>query len=152
MTSTISQKITAALAQFEHGVRTNEAKTPYTFLKDGAPESLNDAIHAAHGDRLPDDFIFSKFEDILSTLDGYTINNADDLDEHRAEIVDGLVDIYTAGLTAWLASDIRNVEYLTYAMEEHGEGADGFKILAIAQYLAIDEIYSAVMDYLTKEE
>ena len=149
---TITQKIAAALKEFEHGTRT-ETKKPYNFIKQTAPVGLHDAIRNAHGDRLPDDFIFSKFEDILSRLEDYTINKADDLDDNRPEIVDSMVDVYTSDLTAWLAEDIRNVYYLNEALESHTErDTDGFKLLAMAQYLAIDEIYGAVAEYLTEEE
>ncbi len=118
-------------------------------FKDNASDELKDSVRKAHGDRLPDDWIFNKYHSILDDLFGYDIKNADDLEEKRSEVVDGLVDPYTANLTSWLNANVNNVNYLTEALEDHGEGCDGFKILQMAQYAAINEIYSEVVDLLT---
>lgn len=119
-----------------------------TILQDTAPKALRDSVHQAHGDRLPDDWIFDKYVEILERLAEYELTNVDSLEENRAEIVDGLVDVYTSDLTAWLNKDNRNVYYLTEAQEEYGQQEDGFKLLAMAQYMAINEIYSEVVSYL----
>jgi len=116
-----------------------------TVLKDGAPEDLLESIHQAHGDRLPDDWVYDKYHSILDAISGY---DNDDLDEIRPEIVDGLVDVYTSDLTAWLHSSNYNVYYMTEAQEEYGAQEDGFKLLQMAQYKAIDEIYGYVQNYL----
>lgn len=121
-------------------------------LKDDAPESLRDSIHEAHGDRMPDDWIYGKYQSILADLSGYTITCADDIEENRAEIVDGLVDAYTSDLTAWLNISPHNVYYMTEAQEEYGAQEDGFKILQMAQYKAIDEIYGEVANYLKSKQ
>lgn len=148
----LSKKIESTLEHFAHVKRgTGDSAKSITILKDTAPEELRDSIRAAHGDRMPDDWIFSTYENILGAFSNYTITTADSLEDNRSEIVDGLVDVYTSELTGWLHRDNRNVYYLTEALEEHSEGADGFKILAIAQYLAIDEVAGEVINYLTKE-
>jgi hypothetical protein len=119
-----------------------------TILKDNAPEALNDSIRKAHGERLPDDWIFAKYVEVLEVLEGYDLDKPDSLADNRHEIVDGMVDVYTSGLTAWLNSHNDNVYYLTEAQEEFGPIEDGLKLLAMAQYKAIDEIYSEVVSYL----
>lgn len=146
---TISQKITDTLKYFDTVKRGegDDAKT-ITIYKETAPDALKDSIRAAHGDRMPDDWIFSTYESILSTFDGYTINSADDLEEHRAEVVDSCVDVYTSDLTAWLASSVYNVEYLDEAMSEY-EPKDGIGLLTYAQSIAINEIAGHVIEYLT---
>jgi len=111
--------------------------------------ALHDSVMKAHGDRLPDDWIFDKYHSILGTIADYDIERASDLDDKRSEIVDGLVDVYTSDLTAWLHSDNRNVYYLEEAQKEYGEAPDGFALLMRAQYMAIDEIFSEVQELLT---
>ena len=143
--------ITEALSWFESKQRNDDT---IIVLKSGAPEALIDSVYTAHGDRLPDDWIYNTYYHVLEAFSGYTIENADDLEKNRQEIVDGLVDVYTANLTAWLASNNNNVSYITEAQEEYGDGAqtDGFKILQMAQYKAIDEIAGEVINYLTSQE
>ena len=133
------------LAFFEQKKRGDEN---IIVLKSEAPKALRDSVMDAHGDRLPNDWIYNQYYSILETLSNYTIESADDIEENRSEIVDGLVDVYTSDLTAWLNSDNRNVYYMTEAQEEYGNQADGFKLLAMAQYKAIDEIFSEVESYL----
>ena len=142
---TIEKVINDTLAQFEVVKRGDNS---IVVLKQDAPEALRDSVHSAHGDRLPDDWIYDKYQSILSTLAGYTITDADGLEDNRAEIVDGLVDVYTSDLTAWLNSHNANVYYMTEAQEEYGAQTDGFKLLMSAQYMAIDEIAGEVISYL----
>jgi hypothetical protein len=117
-------------------------------LKDNAPAELQESVHNAHGDRLPSDWIYDKYESILSSISDY---DSKELDDIRAEIVDGLVDVYTSNLTEWLNDDNRNVYYLSEALAEYGDGDDGFALLAQAQYRAIDEIFGEVAGLLEKE-
>jgi len=138
--------------QFKTSKRTDGNE--YVYLPDDAPdhEAIKSALYKAHGDgeRLPDDWIYATFQDLLERISGYTIETPNDLDEYRHEIVDSAVDIYTHDLTAWLHSDNRNVYYLTAVQDEYGPVEDGSKLLAMAQYMAIDEIMSAVCDLLAE--
>lgn len=117
------------------------------------PEELQQALYKAHGDRLPSDWIYSTFSSILERMQEYDSNILEDFEEYRGEIVDSLVDTYTHDLTAWLHDHNGNVYYLTEALEEF-EPKDGFQALAMAQYQAINEIYSEVYQLLenTKDE
>jgi len=139
------KKIEKYLSFFEVKKRGNDN---IVILADNAPPDLQDSISKAHGDRLPDDWIFDIYHSILDALMQYDINSLDDLDNNRAEIVDGLVDPYTSNLTAWLNSSNYNVHFITEAQEEFGPETDGFKILQMAQYKAIDEIYGHIVDLL----
>lgn len=121
-------------------------------LKPEAPQALKDSIRAAHGDRLPDDWIYNKYQSIVSNLSGYTISNTDDLEENRPEIVDGLVDVYNNDRTAWLASHLGNAALVDEARAEYGgDCSDVFDMIGKGQYYAIDQIYSEVVSYLTAE-
>ena len=123
--------------------RNGEKKTIVVFA-DNASEDLKDSVRKAHGEQLPSDWIFDKYHSILDAMTQY-----DDIEDNRSEIVDGLVSVYTSDLTEWLNSNNSNVYYLTEALEE-SEEKDGFRALALAQYKAIDEIYSEVENLLTK--
>jgi hypothetical protein len=120
-----------------------------TILKPNAPKELYDSVMNAHGDRLPNDWIFDKYESILSNIGEYEDRELDDI---RGEIVDGLVDCYTSDLTSWLNESPYNVYYIDEAREQYGESESGFNMLSMAQYKAIDDIFSEVVALLEKED
>jgi len=122
---------------------TRQDGSSYCYLNDSAPEQLKNAVRTAHGERFPDDFIYSTFLSLLERIGDYDIADRDQLDELRGEIVDGEVDVMTYDLTKWLNSDVRNVYYLTEALEEGI--IDGFQALTLAQYKAIDEVMEEVI-------
>ena len=143
---TISENIDKALEYFDHIKRGDET---ITVLKENAPEELKQAIHNAHGDRLPDDWIYDKFESILSNLSEYPVDNAGKLDDYRHEIVDGLVDIYNSELTAWLADGLDNIAIVDEAVAELGAPEGVIKSIQWGQYKKLDEIYGEIVNYLT---
>lgn len=128
-------------------VKKRDNGNSFVIFTDNASDSLKNAVQKAHGDDLPSDWVFGTFADLLQSLSDYNINSLDDVDIYRDEIVDNYVDIYTANLTAWLASNINNLYYLTEALEQSDE-KDGFKILALAQYIAIDDVFSHISQLL----
>lgn len=136
------------LAYFEI---TKRGEDTIVILKDNTPEALRDSVRKAHGEKLPDDWIYDKYHSVLDALTQYNFESTDDLEEKRPEIVDSLVDMYTRDLTKWLNDSPYNVYYITEAQEEYGVQEDGFKILQMAQYKAIDEIAGEVIGYLTQE-
>lgn len=118
-------------------------------FKDTASQKLKNSVMEAHGDRLPSNWIFSKYLMLLLTLSDYDIPNMDAVNEFRGEIVDSCVDAYTSDLTEWLNDNNQNVFYLSEALDEsRGDRFNGFDLLASAQYLAIDEIYSEIVKLL----
>ena len=142
----MDKKIEKYLSFFTTKKRGNDTIAIFT---DDAPEELRNSVMNAHSERLPDDWLFDKYQSILAALADYDIKNIDDVEDNRSEIVDGLVDSYTGSLTAWLNSSPYNVYYITEAQEEYGAEMDGFKILAMAQYKPIDDIFSEVVSLLT---
>lgn len=127
---------------------------PFTKLKDDAPQELRDAVRDAHGDRMPSDWVYSTFWDLLQKVTEYNCETIDNLEDYRHEIVDGYVDIYTHDLLNWLASSVDNLEYLENAVaERHFVKEDGaWQLLAHTQYLAIDEIMGAIISLLADGE
>lgn len=134
--------------QFTTTKRGNDTIVIFT---DNANKKLRDAVYKAHGDRLPNDWIFSIFSSILDAVGQYNAGTIEELEDNRGEIVDGLVDVYTSDLTAWLNESPANVYYITESQEENGATTDGFQILAMAQYKAIDEVFGSVVELLEKE-
>ena len=65
------------------------------------------------------------------------------------EAIDSEVDPYTSGLTKWLNESNYNVYYLSQALDEYRE-KDGFRALAQAQYLAIEELWNEVFSLFEK--
>lgn len=123
--------------------------TKFIRCSDDATQELKDAVHNAHGDRMPSDWIYQKFSDILGTLVDYEIKTIDDLQDNRSEVVDRLVDVYTSDLTEWLNQSPYNVYYIDEAVKELGATEN---VLGQAQYLAIDEIYTEIVTLLENEE
>lgn len=118
-----------------------------------ATEELQDSVKQAHGDDMPNDFIFSTYADLMQKVTEYELDSSEALEDMRHEIVDGSVDIYTHDLTKWLASDTKNVDYLGQVVDEHtGTCNGGWEVLALAQYKAIDEVMEYVVNLLSKED
>lgn len=119
-------------------------------LKDNAPEWMTDAMHDAHTDgRLPDDWIYENARHIVEDIAG--CESADDVD--TCEIADSYVDIYTASLTQWLASNLRNVEACDEAVSEGlcGEDADLVRRMSVGQYILLDRACAALCSAIEAE-
>lgn len=112
-----------------------------------ASQELKDSVMKAHGERLADDWTFGIYYSILGSLIDSGAKTVEKAQEMEDEIIDGLVDVYTSDLTAWLNSSVDNVFYLERAVKELG-AKDGFQILAGAQYLAIEDIFQEVLNLL----
>lgn len=125
----------------------------FVFMRDNRPQALHDAMYEAHGDKLPSDWIFTTFADLLQKISEYNHETLDDLENDRSEIVDSCTDIYTHDLTGWLHNDNSNLSYLEDAMSERTfvkeDGA--WQVLAYAQYIAIDEIMQHVINLLASD-
>lgn len=126
--------------------------TTRVVLKDDAPKELRDAVQEAHGDKLPNDFIFSTFAGLLNGISEYDVETVEELRNHGYdhEIIDGHVDIYTHDLLQWLASDIDNLEYMSRVMAESVfvEDDGAWQTLARMQYYAIEDIMQFVLSLL----
>lgn len=118
----------------------------FSCLKDGSPKWMTEVIRAVHGEKLPDDTTYSMIEAAASAIadGGDSDNTAED------SIAELEPDVYTAGLTKWLASRADHVYYLTEALEQF-EPKDGFALLAQAQKIQMDEIGFALIHELEKQ-
>lgn len=117
-------------------------------------EELQDAIRTIHGtDILPDDFRFKVIKEVSDTLYmDYQNTELDEIDEKLFEIADPIIDVYTAKLTAWLASHLSRVEYVDQALEELEVHTNTVGLLQYAQACEINDIISRYIDVLRELE
>jgi hypothetical protein len=133
---------------FTRSERTNGDK--YVFLANGSPQWMTDAVHKAHGDTMPDDFIYSFCE---KGADAIAESDEDsDLDTLREAIDDIEPPCYTNEQMKWFAT---NWEYCDQAIEE-GIWQTGGKstiadLVAIGMQTHIREVAYALLDALIEE-
>lgn len=124
--------------------------------KNSCNDSDRDLIRSFHGmDILPDDFRFETIVNLLDKLNEYEFETVEDIRDHGIdhEIVDRLIDVYTAHLTAWLASHNSRVEFCNEAVSEGlVEGSDIIKTMQCGQYLEIQMIMNNILSHLESVE
>ena len=153
-TQTQAQTLADTLAvSFE--TRERESGGTFHALKDNAPQWIADAVRAAHGDRLPCDWIYKQCDNVASDIRQAIIHE----DIEPSELADSIeieADIYTANLTAWLANDIRNLDYCNEWNENMGGSVlmeNLCSVISGGQWLAKQEIANAMVQaYLTELE
>lgn len=136
---------------FEQDTR-NDGAT-FWKLRDGSPAWMVQLCHHAHGEYLPDDWRYEFIVDAVSALDD--LGEDGDPDEALDTIEP---EVYTAKLTAWLASNVNRLGFMGEAIEEFGvreERGDtfgkAFALLQQAQYMEQREVFGLVLDFLRNE-
>jgi hypothetical protein len=135
----------AFAAQFESRTRANGEM--FDALKDGAPDWMGDAIRDAHGDMMPDDWKYAAARSIVDSL-----ASGADPDDDMLEALDGLVDVYTGRLTAWLASNTTRVGYCDERAREFGPFDSVTAWLQAGQLCELDEIGAALVQAIRDQE
>lgn len=143
--ATIKTLASALYDAFETATRDNGQT--FHKLKADAPEWMTDAVHAAHGDMMPDDWRYQAIR--AAALDMADLSDDDDPDDLAHERCDGLTDIYTADLTAWLASATARREYCDDAVSEGLIVADDdiIKRLQVGQFCERLEIWNQLLSF-----
>lgn len=127
--------------------KTRKDGEEYYCLKDGSPNWMQYIIWGAHGDRLPDDSVYTTIaRDVLPAI----LDAESDIESIEEGIREIEADVYTSDLTEWLNDSNENVYYLTEALEET-DIKDGFRLLSYAQYLWRQEIATDLLAALVKE-
>jgi hypothetical protein len=109
----------------------------FVVLKDGSPKWMTEVSHKVHGDKLPDDTTYEFIERAAGAIS--------DVDEIEDAIAEMEPDVYTNALTGWLHARADHIYYLNEALEQYGPFDDGFKLLATAQQLHIQEVARALV-------
>lgn len=97
-----------------------------------------------------EDFVYKQVWRCLNWLVDEAPESDVPIEDALLDTIDGKVDIYTANLTKWLNQSPSHVYYLTEVLED-SDIKDGFQLLGLAQYRAIEEIWREVM-YLVEGE
>lgn len=121
----------------------NNGETFYCFA-DNAPEWLTDMAHKAHGQMLPDDYIYGTIRDSLAA---FSDMSEDDEDETIDQVADD-VEIYSSRLAAWLGSHGNRWDRADEALEELGKPERLAQVLQYAQSQERREIAQAVFAFL----
>lgn len=145
MTDTTEMTLQEKIEYYEKQFKSKKRGEEDIVVFNNECDELHDSVYSAHGDKMPNDWIFGTYADLLTRLTEYTINTSDDLEEFRNEIVDGAVDIYTSDLLDWLKG---NTEYTDEVLEENNGITSTSALLMQAQYKAIDAIYSEIYTLL----
>lgn len=131
-------------------------------IKDDAPQWVTDMARKAHGNMMPDDMRFKMIREVLSCMAGHVEADTEhdgvefDLDHDvRHEVCDGLVDVYTSALTAWLGSHIERPGYCDEAIREYGSpdaDDDINKRISMGQFAEYEEIFGSIVDSIANVE
>lgn len=156
-TNTLAATLREFADAFETGTRTSTGDAFYK-LKDDAPAwmSMDSATHSlgvmheihcavdgTDSPRLPDDWIYEHAALISGELADAAELWPDEVADRVSEIADGMVDIYNANRTAWLASSLANAELVNEAQAEYGRQDDA---IGLGQYLALERIAYAILE------
>lgn len=125
----------------------NDGKDFYK-LRDGSPQWMTDAVHAAHGDIMPDDWIFDQCDSIARSLTEYEPERWEDA---AHDIADGLVDVYNNDRARWLASHLAFGEMCDEATDELGQASGIYETIGRGQYYMLLRMVDAIVNALTDE-
>lgn len=124
--------------------RTRADDTKYVCLTDEAEEWMRDVAREAHNDMLPDDW---RYDAIASAVE--FIASEDDYDDRLDEWADGMVDVYSWDLIAWLGSQAARAEYVQEARDEWGDAGESiYDELSRGQFFELREVVSLVVQSL----
>lgn len=148
MTTTKQAEIAKQLAEAFTTDTRNDGATFYK-LRDGSPQWMTDAIHAAHGDILPMDWIYEHCSRMADNLNEY---EPEQWDDSVSEWADGLVDVYNADLARWLSLHLDFAEYVDNATQELGHSDRGiFGDIAMGQYSLLENIAYALIQAVREQ-
>lgn len=147
---TVSSRATAALLWFHKGPTEGEMVREAWYAEREAPEWIRELSYAGHDDgtpggQFPNDHRYEFIVEALNAL-ANAGDGRDSLDEARDSLE---ADIYTADLTAWLASRVDRYGYCDEAVSEMGgEGTDTLERMRLGQLHEKHEVFDAVRAFL----
>lgn len=137
--------------QFSEAFTTDTRNDGATFykLREGSPQWMTDAIHAAHGDILPMDWIYEHCNHIANMMTEY---EAEQWDDSVLEWCDGLVDVYNADRARWLALHLDFAGFVDEAVEEYGHSDQGVMgDIGMGQHKLLEQIAYALLEAVREQ-
>ena len=122
MTSNMQKAAAAFSAAFTTDRRDVDG-SKFVRLEDGAAEWMRDAVREAHGGMLPDDTRYSMIRRTVDAIAEHLAYDGDaDLDDVRAELIDGLIPVYTSDRLAWLADELDELDAFPFVANWNAAG------------------------------
>lgn len=123
----------------------------FYFVKDEWEDSwIHKAVQEAHGELLPDDWVYEICRCVAGRLHDY--GDADKWEDAAGEIADGMVDVYNAARTRWLAARLEWGAEVDEAVEELGHSDQGnFGDIGIGQYHVIERIVQTIIQAINDQ-
>lgn len=148
MTTTKQAEIAKQLAEAFTTDTRNDGATFYK-LRDGSPQWMTDAIHAAHGVILPMDWIYEHCSRMADNLNEY---EPEQWDDSVSEWADGLVDVYNADRARWLSLHLDFAGFVDEAVEEFGHSDQGVMgDIGMGQYKLLEQIAYALVSAVREQ-
>jgi hypothetical protein len=123
--------------------------TAFTKLRDGSPQWMTDAIHTAHGDILPLDWIYEHCGRMAEKMTDY---EPEQWDDSVSEWADSLVDVYNYDLARWLSLHLDFPGFVDEAVGEFGHSANGVMgDIAQGQYKLLEQIAYAMLSAVNEQ-
>jgi len=116
----------------------------------GSDERYKKLSKIMHEIECSEDFIYDQVWGCLNWLVDEAPESDVLIEDALLDIVDREVDTYTSHLTGWLNQSPFHVYYLTEALEG-SDIKDGFQLLTMAQYRAIEEIWREIVCLIMEE-
>lgn len=113
----------------------------YYRLADNAPSWISELVYTAHGDMMPDDYIYRWCS--------YALDAFADYDEPQKAIDDLQSEPYNSQLLAWLSSNLSRIAFVDDAMENGAE--DLISAVSWGQTEEMREVYYSVLESLVTE-
>lgn len=146
-TQTLSQLATQTLKHYEHQIR--DTKKGFWSTKDNAPSWISDMNHKAHGDTLPNDYVYEFIVDAL-----HLISQCETEEQMQDRINEIEADVYNGQLLAWVSDNLTFAEYVNEAVKEFGiynKDFDLYTVLAYGQKAHREEVAYSVLSSLKEQ-
>jgi hypothetical protein len=125
---------------------TRDDGTSFVSLRDDRPDWLQQAVYDAHDDEMPNDWRYAMCERIVSAIDD-GVTGVD-------ELVDSLVDTWTADRLAWLSDNIGRVSYVDDAIDDGlvDCSAGLVAMIGVGQYVTISQMVDVIVSAIDDAE
>lgn len=150
MTNNFKAAAKELVGAFSYGKRNSSGET-YIFLRSGSPEWMQEAVRAAHGDRLPSDWIYAACQSAAQDIATEDAESARDWAGGRLYFwADGEVDIGDANALAWGGDNYALASEAEAEAEADLGKIDGTaaKRMQVAQYYAASAIGRTIAEAL----